>query len=69
MNLEFLQDYTGRETGMKSYKKGDRDTFPFALAWELVNLGVAKEIDEVMPPIKSKKSEVVKTPEATDDKN
>jgi hypothetical protein len=68
--LEFLQDYTGRETGMLPFKKGERGLFPFAMARDLIGLGICKYPDEEETPVKkSKRSERSKAEEVTDDEN
>lgn len=44
MILKFTQDYQGRETAMKKYRKGQQADIPTAQALELVKLGVATEM-------------------------
>ncbi len=56
MNIEFLQDYTGRETAMQDCKKGDHVFMPFALASELIGLGVAQEVDAEPKATKTKRT-------------
>jgi len=44
MKLKFTQDYSGRETAMKEYRKGDEADISNAQALALIKLGVAKEV-------------------------
>ena len=53
MYIEFLQDYSGRETAMQEYKRGTKLHIPHAQAMDLIKMQIVKEIHE----IKSKKSE------------
>lgn len=54
MNIKFLQDYSGRETAMKEYKKGDTALLDFHSAAELVRLGIAVPVEFEQPRKKEK---------------
>jgi hypothetical protein len=43
MKIKFSQDYVGRETAMRQYRKGDTGDLPTAQALDLIRMGVAKE--------------------------
>ena len=45
MKIKFLEDYIGRETAMKEYKKGDVLELDQQSAIELINFEIAEEVD------------------------
>lgn len=51
MKVIFLQDYTGRETGMLERKKGESLDISIAQALELIRLGVVEEVIEETEPV------------------